>query len=241
MQNTVKECSKLNSCPTLKAKKAMKQTMMYCAAIKRRGLMMKPNAKWDGKKEFKFILEGYSDSKYAKSKTRRSVNGWSVFMCDALISYKSKMMSIIALSVTESELFATVQCVQDRLFAMRVLNAMQLKVKLPTTLYVNNKGAKDFANNWSIGGRTRHVEVKQYFLQELKEAYLIVRKWKRGEDMRSDIFTKNCNGTTFERHIPKFVGEDKYMSDEHNTHKGKVPDAENCAYQEGTNMSANLH
>eukprot|EP00957_Ditylum_brightwellii_P117484 8960183-Ditylum_brightwellii.AAC.1 len=68
------------------------------------------------------------------------------------------MMPIIALSVTEAELFAAVLCVQDMLFAMRVLNAMQLQVKLPMTLYIDNKGATDFANNWLIGGRTRHVE-----------------------------------------------------------------------------------
>eukprot|EP00957_Ditylum_brightwellii_P025464 1925124-Ditylum_brightwellii.AAC.1 len=80
------------------------------------------------------------------------------------------MMPIIALSVTKAELFAAVWCVQDMLFAMRVLNAMQLQVELPMTLFIDNKGAVDFSNNWLIGGRTRHVEVKQYFLQELKEA-----------------------------------------------------------------------
>eukprot|EP00957_Ditylum_brightwellii_P071781 5456461-Ditylum_brightwellii.AAC.1 len=68
------------------------------------------------------------------------------------------MMPIIALSVTEAELFATVQCVQDMLFAMRVLNAMQLQVKLPMPLHINNKGAKDFTNNWLVGDKTRHVE-----------------------------------------------------------------------------------
>eukprot|EP00957_Ditylum_brightwellii_P184860 14079154-Ditylum_brightwellii.AAC.1 len=216
----------------LNAMKAMKQTMMYCVATKRRGFMLKPNAKWDGKKGFKFILEGYIDSEYVKDETSRSVNGWSVFLCDAPIPYKSKMMPIIALSVTEAELFTNVSCVQDMTFAMRVLNAMQLQVKLPMTLYIDNTGAKDFANNWSIGGRMRHVEVKQYFFQELKEVGLIEIKWKRGEDMRSDIFTKNCNGTTFERSILKFVGEDEYMSEEHNTHKGRVSEAENCEYQE---------
>eukprot|EP00957_Ditylum_brightwellii_P142528 10859033-Ditylum_brightwellii.AAC.1 len=140
------------------------------------------------------------------------------------------MMTIIALSVTEAELFAAVQCVQDMLFAMRVLNAMQFQVKLPMTLYIDNKGVKDSDNNWLIGGRMRHVKVKQYFLQELKEVGLIEIKWKRGEDIRSDIFTKNCNGTTFKRHIPKFVAEDKYMSEEHDTHKGRVLDAEKCEY-----------
>eukprot|EP00957_Ditylum_brightwellii_P009335 706359-Ditylum_brightwellii.AAC.1 len=65
------------------------------------------------------------------------------------------------------------------LFAMRILNAMGLQVELPMTLYIDNKGAADFSNNWSIGGRTRHVEVKQYFLRELKETGIVEIKWKK--------------------------------------------------------------
>ena len=40
-------------------------------------------------------------------------------------------------------------------------------------LKVDNKGAKDLMNNWSVGGRTRHIEVKQYFIRDLKEAGII--------------------------------------------------------------------
>jgi hypothetical protein len=58
----------------------------------------------------------------------------------------------------------------------------------------------------------RHVEVKQYFLRELKEAGIIECHWKKGEDMTSDVFTKNLPGPLFEKHIKAFVGEDKYMS-----------------------------
>ena len=120
-------------------------------------------------------------------------------------------MPIVALSVTEAELFAATQCAQDMLFEMRILNSMGLKVKLPMTLEVDNKGAKDLINNWSIGGRTRHIEVKQYFLRELKEAGIIEIKWTSGDDMTSDLFTKNLSGPTFEKHASKFVGEDEYM------------------------------
>jgi hypothetical protein len=39
-------------------------------------------------------------------------------------------------------------------------------------LEIDNKGAVDLTNNWSVGGRTRHVEV-QYYLRELKEEGII--------------------------------------------------------------------
>jgi hypothetical protein len=56
---------------------------------------------------------------------------------------------------------------------MRVLESIRLKVKKPMILNVNNRGAKDLCGNWSVGGRTRHVEVKQLFLRELKESKII--------------------------------------------------------------------
>jgi hypothetical protein len=136
-------------------------------------------------------------------------------------------MPIVALSVMEAELFSAVLCAQDMLFAMRILNSLGLKVKLPMKLEIDNKGAVDFNHNYSVGGRTRHVEVKQYFLRELKEAGLIICEWCSGKDMSSDILTKNCSGVLFEKHIRKFVGCDAYMEDanavmETGTHKGRV-------------------
>ena len=69
-------------------------------------------------------------------------------------------MPIIALSVTEAELFAATQCAQDMLFVMHILNSLGLKVELPMVLEIDNRGAVDITNNWAIGGRTKHVEVK---------------------------------------------------------------------------------
>jgi hypothetical protein len=114
-----------------------------------------------------------------------------VWLNDAPISFISKMMSIVALSVREAELFAAVLCAQDMLFAMRILNSVGLKVKLPMKLEIDNRGTVDFIHNNSVGGRTIQVEVKQYFLHELKEAGLIICESCKGEDMSSDIFTKN--------------------------------------------------
>ena len=77
-------------------------------------------------------------------------------------------------------------------------------------LEVDYKGAVDFANNWSVAGRTRHIEVKQYYLRELKEAGILKVQWKSGDQMTSDIFAKNLAGPLFEKHGSEFYGEDKY-------------------------------
>ena len=194
---------------------AMKRVMKYCVATPYRGLELKPTRKWNGvDKEFLFRIHGLSDSEYAKDSSRKSINGWAVFLEDAPISMKSKMMPIVALSVTEAELFAAVQCAQDMMHAMRILETMGLKVEKPMKLFVDNKGAVDLTHNWSVGGRTRHIEVKQYFLRELKEAGIIEVHWINGSDMTADVLTKNLAAAEFARHNSSFVSDDVYESHE---------------------------
>jgi hypothetical protein len=49
------------------------------------------------------------------------------------------------------------------------------------------------------------------FLRELKESKVIDTNWIPGEEMRSDIYTKNLAGPLFEKHASKFDGKDEYM------------------------------
>jgi hypothetical protein len=62
-------------------------------------------------------------------------------------------------------------------------------------LEIDNKGAKDLIDNWSVGGRLHHVEVKQFFLRELKEQGLLKVKWLNSENNMSDIFTEESGRT----------------------------------------------
>jgi hypothetical protein len=106
------------------------------------------------------VISGQADSDYAKDlETRRSVSEIITFLCGAVITLRSKMMPMVALSVTQAELFAAVMTVQDMLFIMRIVESMGLQVEKPMLLEIDNKGAKDLINNWSVGGRLRHIEV----------------------------------------------------------------------------------
>ena len=55
-----------------------------------------------------------------------------------------------------------------------VMESLELQVELPMVLEMDNSGAVDIANSWSAGGRTRHVDVRNYFLHELKDQVLVV-------------------------------------------------------------------
>ena len=211
VQNATRDCSRYMTEARMSHMKALQRIMKYCIGTARRGLTLAPKGVWDGTKNHMFEVKGMSDSEYAADESRYSVNGWSTWLCGAPVTCRSKMMPVIALSVMEAELYAAVQCAQDMMYIWRVMSGMGLQVKMPMTLEIDNKGSVDFCNNWSVAGRTRHIEVKQYFLRDLKELGILKVMWKSGEEMTSDIFTKNLGRPLFERHGSKLYGEDEYF------------------------------
>ena len=46
---------------------------------------------------------------------------------------------------------------------------MGLQAEFSMILEIDNQGALDLVNNLNVGGRTRHVDIRQNFLHELKE------------------------------------------------------------------------
>ena len=69
------------------------------------------------------------DWDYAKDiEARKSVNGWLVYLCGAVVAAKSKMMDVTALLVMEAELSAAVSCVQDMMFVKSIVESLDLHV-----------------------------------------------------------------------------------------------------------------
>jgi hypothetical protein len=125
---------------------------------------------------------------------------------------KSSTQKLVALSVCKAEQSSGVLCTQqDMLYCNKALESMGLKVKLLMLLKMNNKGAVDLASNWSVGGQTRHVNVQQCFLWELKETKIMDICWIKGSENDTDVFTKNLDGPAFEKCNKTLVGQDVYM------------------------------
>jgi hypothetical protein len=99
----------------------------------------------------------------------------------------------------DAKLVVATQCTQDMLFDMHVLESMGLKVEKPMIIEIDNKGTVDLTRNWSVGGQTCHVEMRQYFLHDLN---VIIAKWISG-----NLFTKNLPGPLFKKHMATYCGE----------------------------------
>jgi len=92
-------------------------------------------------------------------------------------------------------------------------------------LEVDNEGAVDLINNYSVGGWTWRMETRQYYLRKLKEQGIMSVKWKAGTENSSDLYTKNLARKEFENHARAYVGRDTYMDIDSLhwcCHKGRV-------------------
>ena len=77
----------------------------------------------------------------------------------------------------------------QRLYVKKVIESMRLKVDLPMRVECNNKGAVDLVNGWTVGGNSKHIDVRLNFLRELKEAGIIRIYWVSTKDMVGDLHT----------------------------------------------------
>ena len=210
ISNAVRDLARHMHEPNQSHWKAMEHCIRYVRYTRERSLVLNPTGSWDGKdKSFVFKFSGRSDSNYATDReTRRSITGSVVYLNDAIVMFQSATQKHVTLSVTEAELAALVSCAQDMLYVYRILTSLELKVELPMVCELDNSGARDLANSWSVGGRTRHVDVRQFFIRDLKEQGMIVFKHIPGDSNEADIFTKNVDATTLHKHTVKMCGKD---------------------------------
>ena len=171
----------------------MCKCIRYVRATPTRGVVLKPTGKWDGMdKNLMFKIHGRSDSNYATDPdSRRNITGTVVYLNDAPIAFSSVTQKHVTLSVTEAELAAVVTMVQDMMYVYRVIKSMGLQAELPMIAEMDNSGAQDLANSWSVGGRTRHVDVWMFFLRELKEEGMVVFKYVSGPENKGHLH-KEC-------------------------------------------------
>eukprot|EP01082_Thalassiosira_pseudonana_P000277 g29.t1 g29 contig1:64548-67487(+) len=210
--NATRGCARHMSAPGTVHNDALYWLIHYVISTRNRGLVLEPDRVWDGSSKFKFRIGGRADSNYAANEDdRRSVTGGRVRLEGCPVTFRSATQRFVTLSVTEAEGAAGNMVAQDMMYLYRSLTEIGLSVELPMVLEMDNSGAVDLANSYSVGGRTRHVDVRLYYLRELKEEGLLVIKHIPGENNDADIFTKNTDARTFERHIPSFVGKDEYM------------------------------
>ena len=91
-----------------------------------------------------------------------------------------------------------------------VVESLGFKVRKPTILQVDDKGAVDLAKRFSVGGRSKHFDVKVHCARELKRVGLLRVIHVPGDMNQSDILTKNVTGPLLNRHSEIMVTDEDF-------------------------------
>jgi hypothetical protein len=93
------------------------------------------------------------------------------------------------------------------LFIKQLLETIGIEVELPIIVRVDNVGAIFLGNNFSVGQRTKHIDIRSHFVRNYIEDDILKLVFIRSEDNDADIFTKNTTEDLYIKHSNKMVEE----------------------------------
>jgi hypothetical protein len=112
----------------------------------------------------------------------------------------------VTLSSTEAEYVSISEVCTDIMFIKSIVEFLGITVELPIIVHVDNIGAIYMAKNAMISTRTKHVDVHYHYVEEYIDDAVVKINFSKSRDNKSDIFTKNTNQETYERHTKECIG-----------------------------------
>ena len=106
----------------------------------------------------------------------------------------------MTLSSSEAEYVALSEVAKEVKFVYMVLQMLQIEVKLPIVVRVDNIGAIFMAENVTTSNRTKHVDVRFRFVNEFVTDGFIDIIFVKTKENIADIFTKNTSGEILDVH-----------------------------------------
>ena len=150
----------------------------------------------------------YSDSDWAGDKdNRRSVTGYMLFLNGVLIAWKSKLQRTVALSSSEAEFYACGEAVKEVPFVVQILLFLGMPIELPVQVNIDNIGAIFMTENTTSSNRTRHMDTRWHFVNDLQEQNLIKVKFVNSARNLSDGNTKNVQSETLNSHLTTYAAD----------------------------------
>ena len=103
-----------------------------------------------------------------------------------------------SLSTAESELVAANEAAKDIVHIRQVLTSMHQPETKPTIIYEDNQAVIDITMREGITARTKHIEVKWYYIRGLITDKIVNILKKHTDENVADIYTKRLSQEKFE-------------------------------------------
>jgi hypothetical protein len=182
-------CARFQAAPKECNLMAVKRIMRYLKYTPNIGLWYPMGAQ--------FELVGYSDSDYAGCKIdRKSTSGGCQLLGCSLVSWSSKKQNSVALSTAEAEYISAGSCCAQLLWMKQTLLDYGINFK-DILLLCDNESAIKIANNLVQHSRTKHIDIRHYFLRDHVSKGDIKIDGIGTNDQLADIFTKPLDESRF--------------------------------------------
>lgn len=132
--------------------------------------------KYTGSDYSKVEVEGYCDSDYAGDLTkRRSLTGYVFTIGGNLVSWKSSLQRVVALSTTEAEYIAITEAVKEALWLKGIINELGLQQEC-IQVHCDSQSVIHLTKNSMYHERTKHIDVKLHFIRDIIDKGLVEMK-----------------------------------------------------------------
>ncbi|GJT74223.1 hypothetical protein Tco_1040948 [Tanacetum coccineum] len=195
LQFAICMCARYQARPTEKHLNAVKRIFRYLKGTVHRGLWYP--------KDSSTALTAFADVDHAGCQdTRRSTSGSIQLLGDKLVSWSSKRQKSAAISSMEAEYIALSGCCAQVLWMRSQLTDYGFGFnKIP--MYCDNKSAIALCCNNVQHSRSKHIDIRFYFIKEHVENGVIELYFVNTEYQLADIFTKSLGRERIEFLINK--------------------------------------
>jgi hypothetical protein len=138
-------------------------------------------------------------------KDYKSTSGFIIKFGSGLVGWGCKKQNTVALSSTDAECFAMVECCRELVWLLELLQCLQVKPLLPITLFEDNQSLMKLLITERVNHRSKHIGTRTNYIKDLIDMKLIQIKYCETENMVADVLTKPLPAIKMEK-FAKLMG-----------------------------------
>ena len=115
------------------------------------------------------------------------------------VSSRSMDQEFLLLSAAETELVSATKCVQETSFLRMMFELLGFPQSHPTVIFEVNNADIHISENPSNTSRTRHINLRRYYLKEVVRRDIIILVRVNTQNQHADFLTQPTSGEVLSR------------------------------------------